>query len=213
MQRVRQISDYRLQTADHRLFKAGCSRSAVCGLRSTVFFLSVLVQSLFLRGQALAGEAGSGFPASSASFSDSLGDWLKHLVWLLGAVLLVVKLIKEAKPNPPNHKQFAPIDHSHADALSKGDKEVLRKETTRELLTIRQEMGNQTGKLESSLDTIRNAITTQNQQILARLDDFNKHNEDRIGHVYETIQPFAPAISAASAKLDNHLEDHRAGKV
>jgi hypothetical protein len=37
-----------------------------------------------------------------------------------------------------------------------------------------------------------------------------QRNEERIGHVYETLTPLAPAISATAAKLDNHLADHRA---
>jgi hypothetical protein len=200
--------DYRPQTADHRLFKAGQPRSAVCSLRSAVFILC-LVQSLFLRGQALAGEAGSGFPVSSASFSSDVGDWLQILFWLLGGVYLVVKLIK---PDPPNHRQFAPIDHQHANALSKDDKDALREETTRELMTIRQEMGGMTGKVERQIDHLRDAMSTQNAQLIAALDKYTEHNEDRVRRVHARLDPLPSAIAANTRSLETHLADHRAGK-
>jgi len=217
MQRIRQTEDGRLKTEDQG---PGSPTPATRGFgfsfqlsRFQLLSFSVLVQSLFLRGQALAGEAGSGFPASSASFSDSLGDWLKHLVWLLGAVLLVIKLVKEAKPNPPNHKQFSPIDHQHADALSKSDKDALREETTRELMTIRQEMGGQTAKLERSLDHLRNTISTQNDQMMAAIKDLDEKQETRINRVHERLDPLPSAIAVNTRSIETHLADHRAGKA
>jgi len=176
------------------------------------FALLCLAQSLFLRGQALAGETGGGLPVSSAAFSP-LETWLTNLAWLLGAVLLAVKLFKEFRPSPPNYRQFAALEHRHSSLVHVSQYSDQIKECTRQRLDIRQEIGNQTAKLERQLDHVRNAMSTQHDQVMARLDDFNQHHDARLGHVYETIKPLAPAIAANTRSIETHLADHRAGKA
>jgi hypothetical protein len=152
-----------------------------------------------------------GVPAAGLSFE----LWAAFVVFigisaLVGLAASVTSIWDKFRSKPPLHQQYAALGHIHADALSKDDKDALRDETTRELMTIRQEMGNSMGKVERQIDHLRNALGTQSSQIMKRMDKIDVRNDDRIGHVYDALNPLAPRIAAAEASLNNHLADHRA---
>jgi hypothetical protein len=172
-------------------------RRAVCLIVSGII-------GLFLRDAMAEGVS------PSAPSANLLDNWLANLAFVVGLVYMCVKLLDAFRTKPPPHQQFAALVHKHVELVHQDDLDGCQASCVRERLDMRQEMGNAVGKVERQIDHLRNAIETQNSQLLARLDKLDERNEERIGHVYETLTPLAPAISATAAKLDNHLADHRA---
>jgi len=143
----------------------------------------------------------------------ALGGWIIQLAAVLVVASSLVSIYSKLRTNPPAHRQFAPIDHQHAGVLTKGEQESCREAHTREMMTIRQEMGGLTGKLERQMDHLRNAITTQNDQLMAQLDKYNEHSEDRVRRMHQRLDPLPSAIAANTRSIETHLADHRAGKA
>jgi hypothetical protein len=176
--------------------------------RSGVFLFPPLRAATFLflaaPAAALAGES---------SPPPLLDNWLANLAYVMGLLYMAGRLWQLNRPNPPNHIQFAPMDHQHAGVLTKDDQDASRAESTRELMTIRQEMGGFTGKVERQIDHLRDAMTTQNAQMMAALEKYTEHNEDRVRRVHARLDPLPSAIAANTRSIETHLADHRAGKA
>ncbi len=151
--------------------------------------------------------------AGDASTAADLGGWIIQLAAVLVVASSLVSIYSKLRTNPPAHRQFASFDHQHSSLLTKGEQDACRAEHTREMLTIRQEMGGLTGKLERQMDHLRNAITTQNDQLMAQLDKYNEHSEDRVRRMHQRLDPLPSAIAANTRSIETHLADHRAGKA
>jgi len=142
-----------------------------------------------------------------------LDNWLANAAYVMGLFYMAARVWQLNRPNPPNHRAFASIDHRHADAITKPEQETCRAEHTRELMTIRQEMGGFTGKMERQLDHLRNLIGTQNAQMMAEITKMDDKNEKRILHLHERLDPLPAAIAVNTRSVETHLADHRAGKA
>jgi hypothetical protein len=140
-------------------------------------------------------------------------NWLANAAYVMGLIYMLTKIAASRQPKPPLHQQFAPIAHSHPDVVSKPDQDTFRAEHTRELMTIRQEMGGFTGKVERQLDHLRNLISTQNAQMMAEITKMDEKNEKRILHLHERLDPLPAAIAVNTRSIETHLADHRAGKA
>jgi hypothetical protein len=140
-------------------------------------------------------------------------NWLANAAYVMGLIYMLTKIAALRQPKPPLHQQFAPIAHSHPDVVSKPDQDTCRAEHTRELMTIRQEMGGFTGKVERQLDHLRNLISTQNAQMMAEITKMDEKNEKRILHLHERLDPLPAAIAVNTRSVETHLADHRAGKA
>jgi hypothetical protein len=161
---------------------------------------------LLFASPAMAGDGGGTPPPL-------LDNWLANLAYVMGLVYMAARVWQMRQPNPPNHRQFSPIDHRHADVITKPEQETCRAEHTRELMTIRQEMGGFTGKMERQLDHLRNLIGTQNAQMMAEINKMDDKNEKRILHLHERLDPLPAAIAVNTRSIETHLADHRAGKA
>lgn len=140
-------------------------------------------------------------------------NWLANLAYLMGLLYMAVRIYQTQKPNPPNHKEFAAMHHTHEAMLTKADQKNCRSEQAREIMTMRQEMGGLTGKVERQIDHLRDALTTQNAHMIAAINEFDEKHEDRIRRVHARIEPLPAAIAANTRSIETHLADHRAGKV
>jgi gas vesicle protein len=175
--------------------------------RSGVFLFPPLWAATFiLLAAPVTALAGDGQPAM-------LDNWLANLAYVMGLLYMAGRLWQLNRPNPPNHRQFAQLDHQHADALSRGDLDASREQQTREIMTIRQEMGGFTAKVERQIDHLRDAVTTQNAQMMSALEKYTEHNEDRVRRVHARLDPLPSAIAANTRSIETHLADHRAGKA
>jgi len=184
-----------------RLRAARPSRSGVClfpPLRAATFLC------LAAPAAALAGDS---------TPPPMFDNWLANAAYAMGLVYMAARVWQLNRPNPPNHRQFAAMDHQHAGTLTKAEQETCRDAHTRELLTIRQEMGGFTAKVERQIDHLRDALTTQNAQMMAEITKMDEKNEKRIQHLHERLDPLPAAIAVNTGSIETHLADHRAGKA
>jgi hypothetical protein len=140
-------------------------------------------------------------------------NWLANAAYVMGLIYMLTKIAASRQPKPPLHQQFAALEHQHNGTLSKGEQETCRAEHTRELMTIRQEMGGFTSKVERQIDHLRNLISTQNDQMMAEIVKMDEKNEKRILHLHERLDPLPAAIAVNTRSVETHLADHRAGKA
>lgn len=182
------------------------SKRSVASAARRSLFLSSCVAASFLATTAPA-LAGDNTPPPMFE------NWLANAAYLMGLIYMAVRVWQLNRPNPPNHRQFAPIDHQHSGVLTHHDKEACQANQAREIMTIRQEMGGLTGKLERQMDHIRNTMTTQHDQLVAALDKFNEHGEERVRRMHQRLDPLPAAIAANTRSIETHLADHRAGKA
>jgi len=159
------------------------------------FFLSVL--SRVRRGRAWSAWLGSLFLSCTPAFAEgsalppdkyefiSVVAGLSFLTLVLGLILLVVQLIRSFRPSPALHKQFAAIDHTHAEYV------VTRTECA---------------------DLMRQSAAGD-REIIAKLDNLDRKVSDGMSRAHARIDPIAEAVAATAKMLDNHLEDHRKAKA
>lgn len=152
-------------------------------------------------------------PSGSVDTAAALGGWFIQFTAILVAVSSIVTIYSKLRTSPPIHRQYSAIDHTHADSLSRHDQIACSEAHTRELMTIRQEMGGFTAKVERQLDHLRNAITTQNSQMMAEIKELDEKQEKRIQHLHERLDPLPSAIAVNTRSVETHLADHRAGKA
>ena len=147
-------------------------------------------------------------PSAANAATDAppmLDNWLANLAFVLGIIYMIVKTGMMLLPKPPNHRQFSAIEHSHIGYVTDQQRRDCRDEHTREMLTIRQEFGGMTGKLERQLDHVRNSITTSN-------DEISKKIGDGLARMHSRLDPIQAAVAANTISIENHLADHRAKK-
>jgi len=164
---------------------------------------------------------GAAAPSVAAPLPDAAW-WLGGFITLLMIASLIVGIYNGLKPKPPFWRQFAaidhthtdlaPLDHSHSNLLTIPSHEEQTRSSAKDRLTLRQGITTATEKMENQVDGLRDAIRSQGEAVMSRLDKLDERNEERIGHVYDTIKPLAPAISANKALIDNHLAEHRSSK-
>ena len=148
----------------------------------------------------------------SAADPLSLGNWLLNLSCVLGMVYMGIKIILAFRRQPPIEREladlsdrFAPKAHEHSQYICRADCETREDLQTKERLTIRQAIA---GMSESTQD----AINHLRLEITSRLDQFSREAEQRSSNLHKRIDPIATGLAGTAGKLDNHLEDHRAGK-
>ncbi len=165
-----------------------------------------MAAALLVPSIALAGESG---PAAGDVASALLGSWLVQLGFVLGLLVASLKVYDHFRPKPPLHQQYAPIKHEHPELHSSADATACRKHQTRELMTIRQEMGGFTGKVERQIDHLRDAMTTQNAQMIAAIKDLDEKQEQRIRRIHDRIDPIVERVAANKQAIEQHLADAR----
>lgn len=198
---------------DIRRFAEGVPRRRQAGragmfspVRPATFLASALIGGC-VPAPVFAAEAA---PAAADVAAALLGSWLVQLSFVLTLLLLGLKIWDYLRPKPPLHQQYAPIKHTHAELHSSADADTCRANQTREMMTIRQEMGGMTGKVERQIDHLRDAVTTQNAQIVAALKDFDEKQEDRIRRIHGRIDPLAERVAANKQAIEQHIADERA---
>lgn len=191
------------------------ARPVVGGAAAGAFLLFVLLPCAAL-AQGAPGAAPVPVPGQTP-----ISNLIVGLSVLLGLLMTCVVIWdKVFRHKPPLHRQYAEREHSHPE-LARADHthpqytdsdhlDAIKSGCAKERLAIRQESANQTERLERQLDHVRDAVTQQGNQLLARLDNMDERNEERIGNVYETIKPLASTVAANKTAICNHLEDHRA---
>ena len=154
-------------------------------------------------------------PEATAVANALLGSWLVQLGFVLGLLVAALKIYDHFRPKPPLYQQYAPILHDHAEAMRKADDAhkadlaACRAESTRECLTIRQEMGGMTAKLESAIDSLRNTIGTQNSQMLSEIKGMDDRMEERVTRLHHRIDPLAERVASNKQAIEQHLADER----
>jgi hypothetical protein len=159
------------------------------------FFLSVLSRvrrgrawsawlgSLFLYACTPAFAEGSALPPDKYEFISVVAG-LSFLTLVLGLILLVVQLIRSFRPSPALHKQFAAIDHSHPEYVTRTE----------------------------CADLMRQSAAGD-REIIAKLDNLDRKVSTGMSRAHARIDPIAEAVAATAKMLDNHLEDHRKAKA
>ena len=125
----------------------------------------------------------------------SVGQWVISAITVLSFVGLWVKLSRVEKreigPQPFEIKQaeqFAPRTHVHPDYLT------------------RTECLAQHNRESAVLNSAMNRI----ESILA---EHAKSAEIRSSKLHERIDPISQAVTAVAGRMDDHLQDHRAGRT
>lgn len=166
--------------------------------------VSVLI-SLASVPASLAAEA-----SPSAAPFPSLSDWLQNGVWVAAAIYLLMKLFRRQPPLDRElgelSARFAAREHTHSEYLRRSDLEAKAESCAKERLTIRQASAETAERVERQIDHMRDTLGT-------KLDEIAANAEERSSNLHRRIDPLINTISGTASKLDNHLEDHRAGKA
>jgi hypothetical protein len=148
-------------------------------------------------------------PAAADVAAALLGSWLVQLGFVLALLVAALRVYDHFRPKPALHQQFAPLGHTHSDLVHQATARSCRSDQARELMTIRQEIGGMTGKVERQLDHLRNSITTQSEQIFAAIKTLDDKQEDRIRRIHGRIDPLAERVASNKQAIDQHLQDAR----
>lgn len=127
--------------------------------------------------------------------ASSVGQWVISAITVLSFIGLWMKLTRVEKreigPQPFEVKQaeqFAPKQHLHVEYLT------------------RAECMNQHARDAKTLET---AVS----EIKSMLEKHALQAEDRARSLHKRIDPISSEIVAAKGRLDDHLQDHRAGRM
>jgi hypothetical protein len=126
---------------------------------------------------------------------------------LLNLYLLIRKAAgkaeaREITPQPlsvredrPSHDLYAPIDHGHPQYLT------------------RAECAERHASEERREDVRSTEIKTMLTALGLKVDLHGQEAEERASRLHLRLDPLPPAIQSAREVLDNHLNDHRAGRA
>jgi hypothetical protein len=161
-----------------------------------------------------AAAAPAAFPGAAASYEIQAAFVVfTGSVCLIGLLAALVTIWDKWRPKPPYHQQFAPLVHEHPQYVRDPDFAARKRWCAQERMDIRKEMGNAVGKVERQIDHLRNAIGTQNEQVMARLTELDEKQEARASRIHGRIDPLAERISANRQAIDQHLSDERSKRV
>jgi hypothetical protein len=195
-----------LSGVQYKMASGRCS-SGRKAARGSLFLFSCVAAAFLFASPAMAADAQPGAQAQS------LGHWLIQFAAVMMIANAMVGIYAALRPTPPNHRAYAPINHDHPGLVSKPDQKLCRDDQAREIMSIRTEMGGMTGKVERQIDHLRNAITTQNQQMISAIKELDEKQDDRIRRMHARLDPLPAAIAANTRSIETHLADHRAGKA
>ena len=125
----------------------------------------------------------------------SVGQWVISAITVLSFVGLWLKLSRVEKreigPQPfkvEQAEQFAPRNHLHMEYLT------------------RAECSAQHAREAAVLNAAMNRIESL-------LSEHGKAAEVRSSKLHERIDPISQAVTAVAGRMDDHLQDHRAGRT
>ena len=125
--------------------------------------------------------------------------------WIGGGRRRRVQVETEYAKEDHGHPELAPLNHEHAVYVPRPDHEAHRTICAQQILGINRGFTEGIEKIERQLDHLRDGI---NQ----RLDTFSKDSEARSSKVHGRVDIAEKAVSAVQARVEDHLQDHRAAK-
>ena len=125
--------------------------------------------------------------------------------WISGGRRRRVSVEREYAPAEHVHPECAPAQHEHAQYVSRTEYDSHRGACAAQSSQIAANFSAGIEKLERQLDHIRNGINE-------RLDSFNQTNEERAARLHNRVDVSEKIVSAVHARVEDHLQDHRAAK-
>lgn len=136
-----------------------------------------------------------------------MSEWVMIATQLLTLAVVFFKFSgraekREITPNPlnvrpdiPSHERFAAKSHDHPQYL-------LRDDCIQRHADDERRVKDQTTEIKGSIASLT-----------AIINEHNANAEARARRLHERVEPLPPAIAAMTSVLENHLDDHRAGKA
>lgn len=177
-----------------RSLVGGTARSGFSWPLRAIFLCALI---LWFLPAVLPATAADGFSPSAAVPAGVW--WFGGFIGFLSTAVLCLSLWEKVRPDPPLHRQFATADHKHPDYITalhfSNWRRIQKEERERDQRDTREmEL-----RLSSKLDEIGRSLTDELKEVERRLGD--------------RVDPIAQCSSATKQSINQHLEDHRAGRT